>query len=69
MAANPSVEAGTPAAPSGVCGETVRLSVARTRQSFGGTPIPASTVASVTTGLRNYAGGVECNIPAIPDVP
>jgi hypothetical protein len=65
MAANLSDEKGTTAAPSGVCGTATRRSVARTRRAFGGTPVPASTVVSVTPGVRNYAGGVECNIPAI----
>jgi hypothetical protein len=65
MAANVSVEKGTAAAPSGVCGSAIRVSVARTRRAFGGTAVPASTVKSETLGLRNYAGGVECNIPTI----
>ena len=65
MAANVSVEKGTPAAPSGVCGTAIRASVARTQRSFGGTAIAASKVTSTTQGLRNYAGGVECNLPAI----
>jgi hypothetical protein len=65
MAANKSVEKGTAAAPSGVCGTAIRQSVARTRRAFGGTAVAASTVTSTTNGLRNYAGGVECNIPAI----
>lgn len=65
MAANLSVEKGTAAAPSGVCGTTIRRSVAITRRAFGGTAVPASTVTSTTTGLRNYAGGVECNIPVV----
>ena len=65
MAANVSTEAGTAAAPSGVCGKAIRVSVARTRRAFGGTAVPASTVKSETNGLRNYMGGVECNIPAI----
>jgi hypothetical protein len=66
MAANPSVEKGTAAAPSGVCGTAIRSSVARTRRAFGGTAVAASTVTSTTNGLSNYAGGVECNLPAIP---
>ena len=66
MAANLSTEKGTTAAPSGVCGAAIRVSVARTRRAFGGTAVPASTVKSETTGLRNYAGGVECNMPAVP---
>ena len=57
-----SVEAGTPAAPSGVCATAVRTSVARTRRAFGGTATPKSTVTSTTQGVRNYHGGVECNI-------
>ena len=65
MAANPSVEKGTPAAVSGVCATATRASVARTQRAFGGTAIAASTVVSVTQGVRNYAGGVECNLPAI----
>ena len=66
MAANASVEKGTAAAPSGVCtADTIRKSVARTRRAFAGTAVAASTVTSTTKGLRNYAGGVECNIPAI----
>jgi hypothetical protein len=65
MAANVSTEAGKPAAPSGVCATATRASVARTRRAFGGTAVPASTVVSVSQGIRNYAGGVECNIPAI----
>jgi hypothetical protein len=65
MAANPSTEKGTTAAPSGVCATATRASVARTRRAFGGTAVPASTVVSETKGLRNYAGGVECNIPTI----
>jgi hypothetical protein len=65
MAANASTEAGTTAAPSGVCATATRRSVARTRRAFGGTAVPASTVVSVSQGIRNYAGGVECNIPAI----
>jgi hypothetical protein len=65
MAANVSTENGTAAAPSGVCGTAIRKSVARTRRAFGGTAVAASTVTSTTTGLRNYAGGVECNIPLI----
>jgi hypothetical protein len=66
MAANVSTEKGTTAAPSGVCATATRASVARTRRAFGGTAVPASTVVSVTPGVRNYAGGVECNIPAVP---
>jgi hypothetical protein len=65
MAANLSSEKGTTAAPSGVCATATRRSVARTRRAFGGTPVPASTVVSESKGIRNYAGGVECNIPAI----
>jgi hypothetical protein len=65
MAANPSVEKGTPAATSGVCATATRASVARTQRAFGGTAIAASKVVSETKGIRNYAGGVECNIPAI----
>ena len=66
MAANVSTEKGTTAAPSGVCATATRRSVARTRRAFGGTAVAASTVVSVTPGVRNYAGGVECNIPAVP---
>jgi hypothetical protein len=66
MAANASVEKGTPAAPSGVCATATRASVARTQRAFGGTPIAASKVVSVSQGIRNYSGGVECNLPAIP---
>ena len=65
MAANPSVEKGTPAAPTGVCATATRASVARTRRAFGGTPVAASTVVSVSQGIRNYKGGVECNLPAV----
>lgn len=65
MAANVSVEKGTPAAPTGVCATATRASVARTQRAFGGTAIAASTVVSVSQGIRNYAGGVECNLPAI----
>jgi len=65
MAANLSTEKGTSAAPSGVCATATRASVARTRRAFGGTAVAASTVVSVTQGIRNYAGGVECNLPAI----
>jgi len=65
MAANVSAEKGTTAAPSGVCTTATRRSVARTRSAFGGTAVPASTVVSESKGIRNYAGGVECNIPAI----
>ena len=65
MAANVSTEKGTTAAPSGVCGTSTRASVARTRRAFGGTAVPASTVVSESKGIRNYAGGVECNIPTI----
>lgn len=65
MAANLSTEKGTAAAPSGVCATATRKSVARTQQAYAGLAIPASTVVSVTTGMRNYSGGVECNIPAI----
>ena len=65
MAANLSTEKGTTAAPTGVCATAIRASVARTRRAFGGTPVPASTVTSTTQGLRNYKGGVECNLPAV----
>ena len=65
MAANLSTEKGTTAAPSGVCGAAIRKSVAMTRRAYGGAAVTASTVTSTTTGLRNYQGGVECNIPAI----
>ena len=65
MAANVSTEKGTTAAPSGVCATATRASVARTRRAFGGTAVPASTVVSESKGIRNYAGGVECNIPTI----
>ena len=65
MAANVSVEKGTAAAPSGVCATAIRKSVARTRRAFGGTAVAASTVVSESKGIRNYAGGVECNIPAV----
>jgi hypothetical protein len=65
MAANVSVEKGTTAAPSGVCGTATRASVARTQRAYGGTAIAASKVVSVSQGIRNYAGGVECNLPAI----
>ena len=65
MAANVSVEKGTTAAPTGVCATATRASVARTQRAFGGTPVAASTVTSTTQGIRNYAGGVECNLPAI----
>ena len=57
-----SVEAGKPAAPSGVCATATRTSVARTRRAFGGTATPKSTVTSVSQGVRNYAGGIECDI-------
>ena len=65
MAANLSLEKGTPAAVSCVCATSTRESVARTQRAFGGTAIAASKVVSVTQGIRNYAGGVECNLPAI----
>jgi hypothetical protein len=65
MAANVSVEKGTTAAPSGVCATATRASVARTQRAFGGTAVAASKVVSVSQGIRNYAGGVECNIPAV----
>ena len=65
MAANVSTEKGTTAAPSGVCATATRASVARTRRAFGGTAVAASTVVSESKGIRNYAGGVECNIPTI----
>ena len=65
MAANLSVEKGTTAAPSGVCATATRASVARTQRAFGGTAVAASKVVSVSQGIRNYAGGVECNIPTI----
>jgi hypothetical protein len=65
MAANVSVEKGTAAAPTGVCATATRASVARTQRAFGGTAIAASKVVSVSQGIRNYAGGVECNLPAI----
>jgi hypothetical protein len=66
MPANVSVEKGTTAAPTGVCSTATRRSVARTRRAFGGTAVAASTVVSESKGIRNYAGGVECNLPAIP---
>ena len=66
MAANVSVEKGTTAAPTGVCATATRASVARTQRAFGGTAIAASKVVSVSQGIRNYAGGIECNLPAIP---
>ena len=66
MAANVSVEKGTTAAPTGVCATATRASVARTQRAFGGTAIAASKVVSVSQGIRNYAGGIECNRPAIP---
>ena len=65
MAANPSVEKGTAAAPSGVCGTAIRSTVARTRRAFGGTAVPASTVKSESKGIRTAYAGQECNIPAI----
>ena len=62
MAANTS----TPSYGGGVCGNpTVRVSVARTRKAYGGTPVPASTVKSETKGMRVAYPGTECNIPAI----
>ena len=66
MAANLSVEKGTTAAPTGVCATATRASVARTQRALGGTAVAASKVVSVTQGVRNYAGGVECNLPAVP---
>ena len=57
----------TATAGSGVCpigqGGTAasRISVSKTRQSFNGTPIPDSTVRSITSGLR-LAYPVECNV-------
>ena len=65
MPANLSTEKGTSAARTGVCATAIRASVARTRRAWGGTAVPASTVTSTTSGVRNYAGGVECNLPAI----
>lgn len=47
----------------GVCStDAERISVAKTRQSFGGTPIADSAVKSVTKGLRLAYPAVECNI-------
>lgn len=68
MAANTATNTGTAAAPHGSCGGavTVRQSVARTRRAFGGTPVAASTVKSVTQNLCVAYPGTECNIPAIP---
>ena len=66
MAANAATNVGTGAAPQGSCADpTVRVQVARTRRSFGGTAVPASTVKSETKGLRVAYPGSECNIPAI----
>ena len=67
MAANTSTNVGTAGAPQGSCGaaDVVRRSVARTRRAYGGTPVPASTVTSVTQDLRVAYPGTECNIPAI----
>tara|TARA_R110000868_G_scaffold308512_1_gene570004 strand:+ start:713 stop:886 length:174 start_codon:yes stop_codon:yes gene_type:complete len=39
-----------------------RISVAKTRSSYGGTPIADSAVKSVTKGLRLAYPAVECNI-------
>ena len=67
MAANTSVNAGTDAAPVGVCSGavTVRRSVARTRFGYGSAVAP-STVTSETSNLRVAYPSTECNIPAIP---
>lgn len=47
----------------GVCTtDAERISVAKTRSSFGGSPIPDSAVKSVTKGLRLAYQAVECNI-------
>ena len=47
----------------GVCTtDAERISVAKTRRSFGGSAIADSTVKSVTKGLRLAYPSVECNI-------
>jgi hypothetical protein len=49
--------------PRGVCTtDAERISVAKTRSSFGGTPIADSAVKSVTKGLRLAYPAIECNI-------
>lgn len=66
MAAHLSTEVGTAAATNGSCSDpTIRVSVARTRRSFGGTPVAASTVKSESKGIRTAYGKQECNIPAV----
>lgn len=47
----------------GVCTtDAERISVAKTKQSFGGSPVADSAVKSVTKGLRLAYPAVECNI-------
>jgi hypothetical protein len=47
----------------GVCTtDANRISVSKTRSSFGGTPIADSAVKSVTKDLRIAYPAVECNI-------
>lgn len=53
---------GSGAITGGVAGAASRISVVKSRQSFNGTPIPDSTVRSVTTNLRIAYPSVEGNI-------
>lgn len=47
----------------GVCTtDAVRISVAKTQKSYGGSPVADSAVASVTKNLRIAYPAVECNI-------
>ena len=47
----------------GVCTtDAERISVSKTRASYGGTAIPDSAVKSVTKGLRLAYPSIECNI-------
>ena len=47
----------------GVCTtDAERISVAKTKMAYGGSPVADSAVKSVTKGLRIAYPAVECNI-------